>query len=86
MKLHAGQDRHGSYARAQPNPEENWGRLTNSTAPRTLSYPTAQHRREFNPRLLETGEQETRQQGPEGKRKECINRNYQKEDMHMHPC
>lgn len=61
------------------------GRLTNSTAPRTLSYPTAQHRREFNPRLLETGEQETRQQGPEGKRKECINRNYQKEDMHMHP-
>lgn len=32
------------------------GRLTNSTAPRTLSYPTARHRREFNSRLLETQE------------------------------
>ena len=31
-------------------------RLTNPTAPRTLSYPTAQHRREFNSRLLETQE------------------------------
>ena len=34
----------------------NWETLTNPTAPRTLSYPTAQHRREFNSRLLETQE------------------------------
>lgn len=25
VKLHAGQDRHGSYTRAQPNPEEELG-------------------------------------------------------------
>lgn len=35
---------------------------------------------------LKHGEQEPCQQGPEGKGKECINRNYQKEDVHTAFC
>lgn len=79
-KCHAGRDRSRSYAHARPNREGPERRLTNPTALRTLPYPTAQHRTEFNSYFLET--QESRKLASnvlKGRGRNISPRNYQEE-------
>ena len=41
VKLHAGQDRHGSFARAQPNPEEELGDVNKPHSPEDIVLPNS---------------------------------------------